>query len=26
LLMAIDRELGLDWRQWVEWPLEHPLY
>jgi hypothetical protein len=26
LLMAIDRELGLDWRQWIEWPLEHPLY
>jgi hypothetical protein len=25
LLMAIDRELGSEWRPWIEWALEHPM-
>jgi hypothetical protein len=26
MLAAIDQALGQDWRPWIEWPLEHPLY
>ncbi|KAE9382150.1 hypothetical protein N431DRAFT_393968 [Stipitochalara longipes BDJ] len=26
MLAAIDEALGLEWRPWIEWPLDHPLY
>jgi len=26
MLTAIDEALGVEWRPWIEWPLNHPLY